>query len=297
MSEGSRLTPFDALHVFGRGGLRAPHKPLLVLYALGRLKHAGDERISFEASEEPIRDLIRAYAPPRSNARPNDPFRFLESDGCWRLDAQDRARLIDASGNARIGELRRQHVTGGFTAEWLARFRAEPALIDEVALAVLRQHFPPSLHEEILERAGLELGIVRATLRRLRNRAFVDLVREAYFGACAICGLDLRLAGDAIALEAAHIRWHALGGTDEVTNGLALCALHHRLFDRGAMTVDVEHRIRLSPHLEGGSARSLMSDLDGARLHQPRQPGQLPDPTVLRWHHRQVFHGSLTAAP
>jgi predicted restriction endonuclease len=104
-----------------------------VLYALGRLKHAGDERISFEASEEPIRDLIRAYTPPRSNARPNDPFRFLESDGCWRLDAQDRARLIDASGNARIGELRRQHATGGFTAEWLARFRAEPALIDEVA--------------------------------------------------------------------------------------------------------------------------------------------------------------------
>ena len=44
---------------------------------------------------------------------------------------QDRARLIDASGNARTGELRCQHVTGGFTAEWLARFRAEPALIDE----------------------------------------------------------------------------------------------------------------------------------------------------------------------
>ena len=33
------LAKFDGIRQFARGGRRAPHKPLLLLYALGRLKH------------------------------------------------------------------------------------------------------------------------------------------------------------------------------------------------------------------------------------------------------------------
>ena len=34
-----------------------------------------------------------------------------------------------------------------------------------------------------------------------------------------------------VGIEAAHIRWHSQQGPDEITNALALCALHHTLFD------------------------------------------------------------------
>ena len=34
------LARFDGIRQFGRGGRRALHKPLLLLYALARLKHA-----------------------------------------------------------------------------------------------------------------------------------------------------------------------------------------------------------------------------------------------------------------
>src|SRR5262245_53672563 len=37
MGHESILKRFDRLNVWSRGGQRAPHKPLLVLYALGRL--------------------------------------------------------------------------------------------------------------------------------------------------------------------------------------------------------------------------------------------------------------------
>ena len=54
-----------------------------------------------------------------------------------------------------------------------------------------------------------------------------------------------------IAADAAHIRWHAHGGPDEVPNGLALCALHHRLFDHGAITMREDMRLRVARTLRG----------------------------------------------
>lgn len=36
-------------------------------------------------------------------------------------------------------------------------------------------------------------------------------------------------------LEAAHVQWHSQNGSDDVSNGLALCSLHHTLFDLGVL--------------------------------------------------------------
>ena len=48
---------------------------------------------------------------------------------------------------------------------------------------------------------------------------------------CCVCGFSLRLVDGLIGVDAAHIQWHSHGGPDEVPNGLALCALYHRLLD------------------------------------------------------------------
>jgi hypothetical protein len=60
---------------------------------------------------------------------------------------------------------------------------------------------------------------------------------EAYLAECCVCGFSLRLVDGLIGVDAAHIQWHSHGGPDEVPNGPALCALHHRLLDHGAITV------------------------------------------------------------
>jgi predicted restriction endonuclease len=53
--------------------------------------------------------------------------------------------------------------------------------------------------------------------------------------------LDLRalatLAHALITVDAPYIRWTFAAGPDEVPNGLALCAMHPRLFDHGVITV------------------------------------------------------------
>ena len=285
----SILEPFEKIRIFSQGGLRAPHKPILLLYALARLRADGRDDLLFTDIERPVGEIIRSYAPPGSKARVQDPFRYLESDGIWQMRAADREALLGPGNAARISELRRQGVTGGFTAVWLQRFHDDPGLVDWATLILLERNFPLSLHEEILDRVGLELGQPPDAGKRKHNPKFISAVRETYFGQCAMCEFDLRFGGDPVGLEAAHIKWHAMGGPDEVHNGLALCALHHRLFDRGAITVDHDLAIRVSTHVEGSAARNFVDRFHGRPIGLPRLEGDRPAPDMLAWHHRQVF--------
>jgi putative restriction endonuclease len=173
----------------------------------------------------------------------------------------------------------------------LAAFKREPELIDVVALPLLERHFAPGLHEEILEAVGLELGTPVATRRR--GMAFRAAVLEAYLSECCVCGFSLRLVDDLIGVDAAHIRWHAHGGPDEVPNGLALCALHHRLFDHGAITVREDLRVRVARALAGTSARDLFKELDGQPVRLPVDHQLYPNGEHLCWHHAQVFQGQI----
>ncbi|MHB1445630.1 MAG: HNH endonuclease [Acidimicrobiales bacterium] len=67
---------------------------------------------------------------------------------------------------------------------------------------------------------------------RRRDPAFREQVLLAYEYRCAFCGFDGQLGREAVAIDAAHVRWWAAAGPDDVANGLALCSLHHKLFDR-----------------------------------------------------------------
>lgn len=69
--------------------------------------------------------------------------------------------------------------------------------------------------------------------RRTRDRAFRELVLEAYDGTCAICGANRRSPDGTPEVEAAHIYPRSENGRDDVRNGLALCRLHHWAFDTG----------------------------------------------------------------
>lgn len=63
--------------------------------------------------------------------------------------------------------------------------------------------------------------------RQKRDPNFRKKVYEAYNYKCAMCGIGLEL------IEAAHIVPHSHEmGTDEIENGISLCALHHTAYDR-----------------------------------------------------------------
>ena len=74
-----------------------------------------------------------------------------------------------------------------------------------------------------------------------RSPQFRSSVLGAYSHKCAMCGIQLGL------IDAAHIVPHAHpNGSDSITNGVALCALHHRSFDAGLLFIDIEYSIKMN---------------------------------------------------
>lgn len=167
---------------------------------------------------------------------------------------------------------------------------AKPGRIAEAAQMLLDENFPETLHRDILDAVGL-VGDVVATRRRQRDPNFRNAVLVAYQYRCAVCGLDLRVGSITVGIEAAHIMWHQARGPDEVNNGYALCALHHKLFDYGAFTVAPNHRLQASEHVNGASAMvdQVLMQYHGQELAKPRRAEHLPQAGFLAWHNDWVF--------
>jgi hypothetical protein len=65
------LERFDRLNVWSRKGQRAPHKPLLVLYALGRWARGETADIPFREAAPALTDLLKEFGPPGSPSTPS----------------------------------------------------------------------------------------------------------------------------------------------------------------------------------------------------------------------------------
>jgi putative restriction endonuclease len=233
------LGRFDDLNVWKQGDQRAPHKPLLVLYALGRWQR-GLTEVTFREAEPELRALLQEFGPPRRSDHPEQPFWRLQHDGVWTVHAPAGLPLKTGDTIPRVGALRSPNVHAGFSKDVQAALAADPGLVAVVAGRILEEHFPESLHQDILDAVGLTLET--SPTPRKRDRDFRRRVLTAYEHRCAVCGFDVMLGNVLIALDAAHIRCHQAGGPDEETNGLALCVLHHKMFDLG-----VVHTLRTGP--------------------------------------------------
>ncbi|GAA2544741.1 HNH endonuclease [Streptomyces levis] len=286
------LERIAALRQWARNGSRAPHKPLLLLYALGRFQEDADRGLRYTAVEQDLQRLLAEYGPPHKTT-PAYPFHHLTSDGVWEVRT-DRGPGSPGSG---VRDLRETGATGRLTPDLRAALRREPDLLGRIARLLLDLHFPPSLHGELCEAVGLDLEPAEAerfaAARRRRDPRMRELVLTAYEYRCAFCGYDGRIGTVPVGLEAAHVRWWAFGGPDEIDNGLCLCSLHHKLFDKGVLGVGDDHRILVSQRFVGHSpaAREHVIALAGRPLVGP-QPGASPVAAEHRdWHARQVFHG------
>ncbi|SEK31201.1 putative restriction endonuclease [Nonomuraea pusilla] len=275
-----------------RGGERAPHKPLLLLYALGRFQQHGNRPIPFSAAEAELRKLLKEYGPPRDTS-PGYPFHHLTNDGLWLVET----RHGTGSPGPELGRLRDSQATGRLHPDLVRALSDEPALLGRIARYLLDANFAPSLHADLCMLAGLDLealettGEIRKQSAVRRDPGFRDRVLMAYEYCCAFCSYDGWLDGAVVGLDAAHVRWWAFDGPDDVANGLCLCAIHHKLFDKGVLGLTAEHTIAVSARFVGRSQSSLdmVLSLAGQPTRNP-QPGMDPvEAEHIGWHSRQVF--------
>lgn len=105
--------------------------------------------------------------------------------------------------------------------------------------------------------------------RRLHQRDFRSSVLFAYQTRCAICSLQKSQL-----LDAAHIRPDRDGGGAEVSNGLALCKIHHSAYDSNILGITPDYRVQVH--------QSILDEKDGPMLthglqgHHDKQLTALP---------------------
>lgn len=119
--------------------------------------------------------------------------------------------------------------------------------------------------------------------RRVRDRAFTEIVREAYDDTCAICSSSRETPAGNPEVEAAHIYPKREGGADDVRNALALCKLHHWAFDSGWFSVSDEYRILVADAPASGGYFEF-KQLEGERLTLPDDDSAHPHPMFLQKH-------------
>ena len=79
---GGWIRRVTSLNQWRRGGERAPHEPLLLLYAIGGLQRTGSAGMAYADAEPDLKRLLEEFGPPRP-PHPQYPFHHLTSDGLW----------------------------------------------------------------------------------------------------------------------------------------------------------------------------------------------------------------------
>jgi putative restriction endonuclease len=136
---------------------------------------------------------------------------------------------------------------------------------DDVELAVLEDPEPRRAY-------------VTATFRRrLHQVAFRERVIRAYAQRCALC----RLRHQEL-LDAAHITPDSdLEGEPVVSNGVALCKLHHAAFDRFFFAIRPDYVIEVRPSILAESDGPMLvvglQQIHGQEIYLPRRAIEAPD--------------------
>ncbi|WP_460364209.1 HNH endonuclease [Actinocorallia lasiicapitis] len=128
-----------------------------------------------------------------------------------------------------------------------------------------------------LQRAYLE----RTTRQRLHQPVFRQRVIQAYETTCAMCRLR-----HASLLDAAHILPDAHPeGVPSVSNGLALCKIHHAAYDQNILGISPDYRVEVRTDIlaevDGPMLRHGLQEMQGTLLTLPRHRIDRPSRTAL----------------
>ncbi len=143
------------------------------------------------------------------------------------------------------------------------------------------------------EQAPYEFGerriIEQLVSRPFRERAFATGVKSAYVDTCAMTGLRIINGGGRSEVQAAHIRPVANDGPDAISNGVALSATVHWMFDRGLLSIDDDYKVLIASNRVPDTALRLL--LPERTLTLPSRLELRPAQKYLDYHRRHVFKG------
>ena len=101
------------LNVWRRASKNALSKPLLVLFAIGRLSR-GLSTVPFKDCEAELKKLIQEFGNDTRHPKPHYPFWRLQNDGVWKVSSDLPITQTNA-GDVSVIELRNLNAVGSFS--------------------------------------------------------------------------------------------------------------------------------------------------------------------------------------
>lgn len=152
-----------------------------------------------------------------------------------------------------------------------------------VALDAQLLSFKPSEISNEDDRAYVE----RTIRARAHQPEFRWRVMTAYTSKCAVCNLK-----HAELLDAAHIIPDSHErGLPVITNGLALCKIHHAAFDKNLLGISPDYKVSINSALlqevDGPMLKHGIQEMHGRMLALPKKPAEKPDRENLDFRYRE----------
>lgn len=245
-----------------------------------RIREWSDAAISIltayspDETRRPYEDAEGADGLLRYKWRGTDP---LQADNVWLRRAMERQLpLVWFTGIGYAPGTKTQI----FRPEFPVYLLAEEPMQHQFVVQIAGQQLPP-------RRADAEVIDItrryneRITKIRVHQPLFRSAVLVAYERRCAVCRLPF-----AELLDAAHIKGDAEGGAARVSNGLALCKLHHGAFDTNLIGISPDYVVHVRESVlktfDGPTLQHAIKETDGQRLAQlPANRTERPDRELL----------------
>ncbi|THA57324.1 hypothetical protein E6R62_08520 [Streptomyces sp. A1136] len=160
------LNVLSGLRLARIAGQRAPHKPLLVLWLLGRFAATGSTSVTYADLEEPVSGLINEFGPDvtsqaRARERAAMPFVHLERTLWDPRDSDGRPIASDAP--ERGNRLRAQGARGRLRPE-VETLLADPGTLADAARLLLERYFDPTQAGRVGGAVGWDLTAPAGTV-------------------------------------------------------------------------------------------------------------------------------------
>jgi putative restriction endonuclease len=295
---------------------RAPYKPFLLLAVMDLIAQGMIQTnfIQFNAALMDVFDLYWDTIIGREkNSNPVLPFFHLHREGFWHLvPVPGKEQVLTHIPQIRSISPLRDLVLGVTLDDALFNTLLNNESRDDLRRVLIETYFAPEVRPELVQLGQLSAELFQYSFeltnrltRRFklrespeeqecyhvisRSTAFRRAVVEAYNYTCAMCRIRVFTPEGHAAVVAAHIVPWSESHNDDPRNGMALCGLHHWIFDQGLVSVTPDYQIQVSPAVPLEEGTKPLLSLAGCELFLPSERAFCPAKKALNWHRQNIF--------
>lgn len=304
------LKKLTRLNRASKDGIKAPHKPILLLSIIESIA-VGDIR---ENRIEITANLITRFKDNWNRLVTSNtfhpkfflPFFHLRHEGFWHLKTYlGKEILITSSKSVKSFAELNESVEFAYFDKELFEILLQPKTRVEIYQKLMTKYF--NSQASIQEQGGLFEILANQTLndssieyQKLIEKAddeevfvrcgvFKKVVPKIYDYSCCISGMRVITGFDIQMVDACHIVPFSVSHDNTITNGISLSPNFHRAFDRGLISLNEDYRVIVSNSFTESNSKFALKSFEGKQILLPKEKHYLPSIDNIKWHNEKIF--------